>query len=61
MNSWVNIFSLVYPVGAIYETTNDFLSPNILFGMENGWTKIGERTISEGENEKTIYIYERIA
>lgn len=61
MNSWVNIFSLVYPVGAVYETTNDSLSPNILFGMENGWIKIGERTISEGENEKTIYIYERIA
>lgn len=59
MNSWVNIFSLVYPVGSIYETTNDALGPNILFGLEGQWELIGTRTVGES-GEKTIYTYERV-
>ena len=60
MNSWVNIFSLVYPVGSIYETTNDALGPNILFGLEGQWELIGTRTVGES-GEKTIYTYERVS
>ena len=57
-NTWVNIFSLVYPVGAIYETTDNAISPDIMFGLT--WELIGTRTVGE-ELVKTIFIYERIA
>ena len=57
-NTWVNIFSLVYPVGAIYETTDNAISPDILFGLT--WELIGTHTVGE-ESVKTIFIYERIA
>ena len=54
-NTWVNIFSLVYPVGAIYETADNAISPDILFGLT--WELIDTRTVGED----TIYTYKRTA
>lgn len=60
-NSWINLLLLVYPIGAVYQTTDNNLSPAIIFGGGE-WKLLSQQDVStQSGSTKTIYLYERTA